>query len=438
MKASEHPAIIKFQRALRNLSLDPLITDRDVDLFGVEYGGATLAKLDSLIRDSDAHDSKIMFTGHTGCGKSTLLAALARQLEDDYFVTRFSIGETSDRSGVNHVEILFATGLNLLRSASLAGIIIPAATQKSLATWFARYTKTESEAKAIKGEVGLDFWKLLVLKVQAERTIREDIRQEFEPNIKDLVAKLNEIAATIQVASKRKSVIIIDDLDKLDMPVARKIFQDNIKSLFMPHFAIIYTLPITARRDTRMNSILTTETNDSIVELAVSKIYAKGDRVKGVNQYQKMVVKKLVDILHKRLTDEIIKIEEIMEPEVINEIALASGGVLRELVRITIRCCRICLTQIRQDLSRNDFIITTAVLAEACKELRLEFERPLGRLDYNTLVQVNQNFLPEDVQQQEFLTLLHGLYVLEYCNDEVWYDLHPIVIDLLRRKKMIN
>jgi hypothetical protein len=127
-----------------------------------------------------------------------------------------------------------------------------------------------------------------------------------------------------------------------------------------------------------------------------------------------------------------------MEPEVINEIALASGGVLRELVRITIRCCRICLTQIRQDLSRNNFIITTAVLAEACKELRLEFERPLGRLDYNTLVQVNQNFLAEDVQQQEFLTLLHGLYVLEYCNDEVWYDLHPIVIDLLRRKKMIN
>jgi nucleoside-triphosphatase THEP1 len=438
MQASEHPAIIKFQRALRNLSLDPLITDRDVDLFGVEYGGATLAKLDSLIRDSDAHDSKIMFTGHTGCGKSTLLAALARQLQDDYFVTRFSIAETSDRSGVNHVEILFATGLNLLRSASLAGITIPVATQKSLATWFARYTKTESDAKAIKGEVGLDFWKLLVLKVQAERTIREDIRQEFEPNIKDLVAKLNEIAATIQVASKRKSVIIIDDLDKLDMPVARKIFQDNIKSLFMPHFAIIYTLPIAAVRDTRICSVLATETDDSIAELAVSKIYAKGDRIRGIDQYQTAVVEKLADILRKRLTDELIKIEEIMEPEVITKIALASGGVLRELVRITIRCCRICLTQIRQDLSRNDCIITTTILAEACKELRLEFERPLGRSDYNILMQINKNCLPEDVQQQEFLTLLHGLYVLEYCNDEIWYDLHPIVIDLLRRKKMIN
>jgi hypothetical protein len=171
---------------------------------------------------------------------------------------------------------------------------------------------------------------------------------------------------------------------------------------------------------------------------SLRKIYAKGDRIRGIDQYQTAVVEKLTDILRKRLTDELIKIEEIMEPEVITKIALASGGVLRELVRITIRCCRICLTQIRQDLSRNDCIITTTILAEACKELRLEFERPLGRSDYNILMQINKNCLPEDVQQQEFLTLLHGLYVLEYCNDEIWYDLHPIVIDLLRRKKMIN
>jgi hypothetical protein len=222
------------------------------------------------------------------------------------------------------------------------------------------------------------------------------------------------------------------------MPVAKKIFQDNIKSLFMPHFAIIYTLPIAAMRDTQIRSVLGTETDDSIVELAVSKIYAKGDRIKGADKYQTAVVKKLADMLCKRLTDDVIKIDEIMEPEVVNGIALASGGVLRELVRITIRCCRICLTQIRQDLTNTDCKITLAVLAEACKELRLEFERPLGRSDYDILQQIDKNYLPEDAQQQEFLTLLHGLYVLEYCNDEIWYDLHPIVIDLLRRKKLIN
>jgi nucleoside-triphosphatase THEP1 len=437
MKAAEHPSIIKFQRALRNLTLDPLVTDREMELLGVEYGGATLARLESLIRDSDAHDSKIMFTGHTGCGKSTLLVELARQLQDDYFVTRFSIAEASDLSSVNHVEILFTTGLNLMRSASLAGVKIPQTTQESVVDWFARYTKTESDVKSFKGEIGLDIWKLLVFKFGAEKTIREDIRKEFEPNIKDLVAKLNEIAATIQMVTKQKSVVIIDDIDKLDMPVARRIFQDNINSLFMPHFVIIYTLPIAALRDTRILNVLTAKTEDSITELAVSKIYAKGDRVKGDDQFQPTVVSKLVDILRKRLTDELIKVEEIMEPEIITKIALASGGVLRELVRITVRCCRICLTQIRQDLDRTDIKINSDVLTEACRDMRLDFEKTLGQSDYEILAEVNKKYLPEDVKSPDFLTLLHGLYILEYCNDEVWYDLHPLINDLLRRKKLI-
>lgn len=438
MKASEHPSIIQFQRALRNLSLDPLITDQDLKRFGVEYGSATLAQLDGLIRDSDTQDSKIVFTGHTGCGKSTLLAELTRQLQEDYFVTRFSISEMSDRSSVNHVEILFTIGINLLRSASLAGIKIPAATEKSLITWFSRYTKTESDVNSVKGEVGFDFWKVLVLKVGAEKTIREDIRKEFEPNIKDLVAKLNEIAATIQMVSKQTSLVIIDDLDKLDLSVARPIFQDNVKSLFLPNFAIIYTLPIAALRDTRIVSVLTTETDDGIITLDVGKIYAKGDRVKGIDQYQVPVVEKLVNVLQKRLTDELITTEKLMEPEVITKIALASGGVLRELVRITVRCCRICLTEIRQDLNRDDVKITLDTFTEACRDMRLDFERPIGETDYQILEHVHKSNNTKDVQKQEFLTLLHGLYILEYRNDQVWYDLHPIIIDLLRRKKIIT
>jgi hypothetical protein len=38
---------------------------------------------------------------------------------------------------------------------------------------------------------------------------------------------------------------------------------------------------------------------------------------------------------------------------------------------------------------------------------------------------------------EEFLSLLHGLHVLEYENDDLWYDVHPIVVDLLKRKKLI-
>lgn len=72
------------------------------------------------------------------------------------------------------------------------------------------------------------------------------------------------------------------------------------------------------------------------------------------------------------------------------------------------------------------------------KELRLEFEVALGKADYLILQTTHEMFTPEDPKEETFLDLLHGLQVLEYQNGEMWYDLHPIVRDLMRRKGLID
>lgn len=54
------------------------------------------------------------------------------------------------------------------------------------------------------------------------------------------------------------------------------------------------------------------------------------------------------------------------------------------------------------------------------------------------LQSIYQEFQPQDVENQRFLDLLHGLYILEYRNAELWYDLNPIVRDLLSRKGLLN
>jgi hypothetical protein len=77
-------------------------------------------------------------------------------------------------------------------------------------------------------------------------------------------------------------------------------------------------------------------------------------------------------------------------------------------------------------------------LAQAVKEIRLDFETTLSKADYATLQATYERFMPDDPKAQDFLDLLHGLHVLEYRNDQVWYDLHPIVIDLLKLKGLIN
>ena len=41
------------------------------------------------------------------------------------------------------------------------------------------------------------------------------------------------------------------------------------------------------------------------------------------------------------------------------------------------------------------------------------------------------------VEGDGFTKLLHSLMILEYENGALWYDVHPLVLDLLRREKMI-
>jgi hypothetical protein len=163
--------------------------------------------------------------------------------------------------------------------------------------------------------------------------------------------------------------------------------------------------------------------------MPVAKLFKKGERRKQNPIAETDAVKTLCQVLHKRIPS------EILMPEVAEEMVLQSGGVLRELIRISNRCCRICLRKLRHDPSS---CIDQTVLTEALKDLRLDFEVTLGKNDFEILLTTYLNFMPEDPKAQPFLDLLHGLDILEYRNDEVWYDLHPIVSDLLQRKGLIH
>lgn len=101
-----------FQEAYRNLELLPLVEEKDLQQFRVDYGEETIEELEQLTEDSPNSDGKIIFSGHRGCGKSTLLAEFSKRLSDRYFVVLFSIAETIEMSDVNHINILFTIAVN--------------------------------------------------------------------------------------------------------------------------------------------------------------------------------------------------------------------------------------------------------------------------------------------------------------------------------------
>lgn len=70
--------------------------------------------------------------------------------------------------------------------------------------------------------------------------------------------------------------------------------------------------------------------------------------------------------------------------------------------------------------------------------MRHDFARQIGSDLYDLLVGVYKTAETSDASSKGFVKLLHGLMVLEYENDALWYDVHPIVVDLLKQKNLIE
>jgi len=417
-----------FREAYRNLELLPLLDQRELEKFRVDYGREVLEDLEQLVEDSPSGTGKIIFTGHRGCGKSTLLAEFSRQLHDDYFVVFFSISDLIEMSDVNHINILFAIAVRLMAEAQKQQVEIKQSTKDGFYQWFAKKTQIKTEEFRAETSAGFDLFKSITGKLKADAAIRNEIKQEFMRKVSELIAQINIIASVVQAASKKEIIVIIDDLDKLDLKVVREVFQEQIKALFQPNFQIIFTIPISAFREVSLAATIQTETNDQIVQMPVSKLFRQGEhrQAGAVPQAEAMAI--LQAVLDKRVP------HHLLEPKTAEQIIIQSGGVLRELIRITNQCCRICLKLVRRQPERRDIIINEAILQEAITKFSIDFDTRIGNADYEILETTYKNFQPNDPKEQRFLDLLHGLYILEYRNARLWYDVHPIVTRLLMKK----
>ena len=422
-----------FQQAYKDLDLFPLIEPSVIDSFRVDYGQDVSARLRAEV-EASATDGKVVFTGHRGCGKSTLLKKFAVEMSRrKHFVVFFSIADMIEISDVNHINILYSIALMMLHKATKLKIKIPPATQQILLNWF---TQTHTKiAERVKTEgLGLEskLFNILTAELKTESTFRDEIKHSYERRVSELVEKANQIAGFIKADTNKEILVIIDDLDKLDLSLAEKIYKENIKSLFSPSFRIIFTMPISASRDPVLVGILQSEGINRVQQFAVAKFFSWEDarNPNAIPNAAKVAV--FLKMLEKRIPSELI------EPDIAQEIVLKSGGVVRELVRIGRECCTECIVILDSEPDRSDVKINQEILNVALRNLRNDFARPLSGDHYETLKSTYEMPLkPPSAGTKDFLDLLHGLYILEYLNDDLWYDLHPIVLDLLRRKQVL-
>ncbi len=432
-----------FREAGQNLRLVPLLTQEDLVRLGVAYQTGLIDELQQAIEDSSAPDNKLIVTGHTGCGKSTLLAELGLQLTktDRYFVVRYSIADTIERSAVDHVNILFSMALQLVEEAEKRSIRLQAGTKREFYQWLGKHTQTESQdvlkeielnaETTAKGGIPLllEFIAKVKSKLRVSSVIRQEISVEFARRTSELVAQIDRLQSYIENATSQKILVIIDDLDKLELSTTEVIFSKNIQSLIDPNLAIIYTLPIATLREVSIKNSITRYINQ-IHTMRVTKFFSKTDVRKPDRVPDRACISVFAEILKRRLPP------NSSDPDTELQIILFSGGVLRELIRIVDRCCDKVKLELRgqikrQQLNEPEVKIDRRILNEVITDLRLERAEVLGKVDYEMFLAIYNNFQPQDTENQRFLDFLHGLYILEYRNAKLWYDLNPIVRDLL-------
>jgi hypothetical protein len=431
-----------FQTAFQNLNVLPLRTPEELDRFRVEYGTEIIKEIGQLVKQCVPNDNKIVFTGHRGSGKSTLLGQFCRQVQDEYFVVFFSISDLIEMSDVNHVNILFAMAVKLMEDAENRGIKISPKTKKAFYLWFSKHTKTESTSidSTIEVEAGVEsganawfvkFFAKLKATLKANSVIREEIKIEFARRISDLVDRVNDIAISIQAASGKEVLVVIDDLDKLDLEVVDRVYRNNISALFQPRFRIIYTIPMASIRDLSLRSIINNATNNRIQSMWATKFFPRGaDKNPGAVPIAASV-QLFEEILYKRISPELI------EPEAARMMILKSGGALREFIRLARQCCQLCSMELIENPGSQDVKITNDILKKTLTDIRINMTEPLGLNAFEILAQVYRENAPLDGMNQTFLDLLHGLYILEYRNDDLWFGVNPIVQELLDRRGLI-
>ncbi len=422
-----------FQKAYRDLDLFPLIEPEEIEKFRVEYGREVLVRLKQETMAS-TKDQKFVFAGHRGCGKSTLLKRFAVEMQPQHFVVFFSIADLIEPSAVTYRNILYAIALKLLSAATQQKIPVAEDIAESLLGWMTTTRKQKTE-ETTKAEIGLGIDKLLqmvTLKFQQEQAFRDEIERTYEKNVADLVGKADRIAAAIEITTKKPVLVVIDDLDKLDLPLVEAIYRNNIKVLFSPGFRIVFTIPVSAIQEPQVMGALTSEGIVRPQLFPVSKFFAKADCRNPQAEPITSTLKTFLEVLTKRLPAERI------EPETARQMVLKSGGVMRELVRIGRECCTECMVQMELEPDRTDLTINDEILTVALRNLRNDFARQIGTNLFPVLVEVYKTLNNEDTDGDAFVKLLHGLMVLEYQNDDLWYDVHPIVVNLLRQRNLVE
>lgn len=419
-----------FIEAYANTNYLRPLKGKDMENFYVNRGmhselKALMGELEAGARTAVPNNTKFLFVGHTGCGKSTELSCLVNIIEtgsgrsdflkNHFLAIQYSVSEVVGLYNIEFVDIALSIILGIYREMERLGYVVDESPARRVYDWlYQNQASTPQEMPRPRDSIGLDLGlgsliRLIDVRLKSEGEIREGIRARIRKYIPELINLINQILYEVSAITGKNILLIIDDLDKIQpLDAALNIFREHVKSLASFDCFAIYTAPISLLYDPALKHL------GQFLEIHYMPMFRVHTKEGTPEPPDSPYVAILREIVCRRVSP------DLFDEGVVEEAINMTGGVLRELIRVIRGCCVYCE---EYGLSR----ITHNVINFQKNKLKSEYYRILEHDDYQWLQRVKQTKNRADVNMRH----LESLCVLYYPNGKGWFDVHPIVTELL-------
>lgn len=240
------------KEALNTLDTDALGAE-DLPAFYVRRPRLKTGQLVNELRNIDSH-RKFLFIGHRGGGKSTELVHVAGELADEFNVVNIPVYSVFQSGELTHEELIFAIFSRLATIAVekqwMEGGFLPRVREAFLddvvdkvQRWlFGPAGSGVAADTTLTAEVG--GWGM---KLEQKIALSGEVRGRLVGKAGEFLGFIDRFLHEIYRATGRRTLLLVEDLDKFDVASTEKLFFDHAQSLLRPQAAVIYTFPVSMR-----------------------------------------------------------------------------------------------------------------------------------------------------------------------------------------------
>ena len=390
----------------------PLHTEEELRDWFVARPASPIDDLKILLEDT-TDPEKVLFTGHRGSGKSTELAKLSQQLGDQFFIVHYSVKSVLNLFDLTYVDVVLSLGLELIRRVTESDHPTPVSQDvlNHIRDFGKDITQDVEIGDTERAEMGAEL-NLLVAKLSGklgtEDATREIVREKVSHRVSDLLESVDLLSQEVHKSTGRRVLVIVEDLDKTDLRTAKELFYEHARSLSVPPVCIIYTFPTALRHDNDFMQIEMNFPNPSI--LPNLKVKSRNE------EPDEDGLACLREILTRRVE------ESLYAPEALDRLIRLSSGIPRELIALARQACLEARKAAKPRIEADD-------VERAARRKRMDYQVLLTAQQLDLLKKVRVTKRVEN--DGDHRALLHNLSALEYRNNQVWHDVHTLVVPLL-------